>query len=134
MSKTTGRLTRWAVAALGAMTLGALTVAPASAQPNIDPDATGSITVHKYEEPAEPTGLPNDGTELDDLTGLVPLEGVEFTLQQVEDIDLTTNDGWAEADGLTATDVIEGAYTLGTPEAIRTNADGELVFGDLPVG
>lgn len=134
MSKTTGRLTRWAVAALGAMTLGALTVAPASAQPNIDPDATGSITVHKYEEPAEPTGLPNDGTELDELTGLVPLEGVEFTLHQVEDIDLTTNDGWQAADGLTAQDVIDGSYTLGAPQALRTDVDGELVFGDLPVG
>jgi hypothetical protein len=62
--------TKWrgsrAAAAVLAAGLAALAFAtPAhAATPNlVDPDATGSLTIHKYEAPVTPTGLPNDGTE-----------------------------------------------------------------------
>lgn len=125
--------------ATGALALGVAVAlagaAPAFADPNIDPDAEGSITVHKLEQPDSPSGLPNDGTEVD-TTGLTPLAGVEFTVQQVTSIDLTTNDGWAMTEGLTAADVLADAatYPLGTAATQVTDAAGEALFGSLPVG
>ncbi|WP_083587247.1 SpaH/EbpB family LPXTG-anchored major pilin [Agrococcus sp. Marseille-P2731] len=128
-----------AIAAVSVAGLLALGAAPASAAPNIDPAAEGSITVHKLEQPPTP-GTVGDGTEID-TTGMNPLGGVTFTAQQVESIDLSTNAGWAAADGLVAADVLGDAeaYPLGaadtaTTGAIGTPTAGEAVFGGLPIG
>ncbi|QOR71665.1 SpaH/EbpB family LPXTG-anchored major pilin [Ruania alkalisoli] len=124
-------------AALGVLGIVALS-APAGAAPgpNLDPEATGSLTIHKYESPNEDPGLPNDGSEIPD-PGLNPLEGVEFTLTQVTDIDLTTNEGWNEADAL-ATSVAAGGdlggHTTSVVGSQTTAADGTAFFGDLPMG
>lgn len=106
--------------------------------PNIDEDS-GSIIVHKLEQPDEPTGLPNNGMIVD-TDGLTPLDGVTFTVERVTSIDLTTYEGWDMAEGLTAAAVSgdPGAYPLapaiervtgGAPEAA-----GTATFDDLPVG
>lgn len=93
MITTRRRLTRWAVAAAGALTLGLFGLtAPAAAAPNIDPEEKGSLTIHKFEEPSS-GGSPHDGTELDNVDGLTPLNDVTFTIQRV-DVDLSTNAGW----------------------------------------
>ncbi|WP_413317561.1 SpaH/EbpB family LPXTG-anchored major pilin [Agrococcus sp. 1P02AA] len=119
-----GALALAAIIALG----GAL---PASAAPNIDPAALGSITIHKFEEPATASGLANDGTEVD-TSGLTPLAGVEFTVQQVTDIDLTTDEGWALA---AETDAAEAAaMNLGPAASVATDGAGTAAFADLPVG
>lgn len=103
---------------------------------DIDVDALGSITVHKYAEPDEATGLPHDGSELAaaDLTDLTPLAGVRFSVQQVTSIDLTTTEGWAAADGLTVAQVQAAPHTLGTATELATDDTGAARFGGLPVG
>lgn len=122
--------------------LGATVVAtPASAfvgGPGIDPDQTGSIVLHKYEQPETPTGLPNDGSELTpaQLAGLTPLAGVTFTLRSVGGIDLATNAGWDEVGDLTADDVLAdpASYPLTAAGSGATNAAGDLSFPGLPLG
>ncbi|MBP5801136.1 SpaH/EbpB family LPXTG-anchored major pilin [Microbacterium maritypicum] len=166
----TRRGLRVGIAAVAAATVATLGLAlPASAAPLIDPDQVGSITVHKFETP-EPlggnnggnngnngngnnggggnngnalsgTGQPGDGA-LTDTTGLTPLPGVTFQVQQVNTIDLSTNAGWAEASALSgvfdaadAENSITGAgYTLGAGSSQVTNAAGEAAFTGLPVG
>lgn len=130
------------IGVLAAGILGATAFAvPASAVeigPNIDPDQTGSIVLHKLVQPETPTGLPNDGSELTpaQLAGLTPLPGVTFSLQLVSGIDLTTNEGWEEVGGLTAADVLAdpGSYPLTASGSGDTDAAGELAFPDLPLG
>ncbi|WP_022873467.1 SpaH/EbpB family LPXTG-anchored major pilin [Nesterenkonia alba] len=99
----------------------------------IDPNATGSLTLHKFAEPAE-GGTPHDGAPLpeDELSDLTPLSGVEFTLRHVTDVDLTTSNGWEKIEGLTAADVVE-TFTLG-PAQRETTRDGVAGFSDLDLG
>lgn len=141
----TRRGLRVGIAAVAAATVAVLGLAlPASAAPLIDPNQTGSITVHKYEAPDTATGLPNNGTELDsaDLAGLTPLPGVDFTIKRVTDIDLSTNAGWAAANTLSgsfnaanAEGSITGAgHTLGAGTTQTTTAAGTAAFTGLPVG
>lgn len=138
----TRRGLRVGIAAVAAATVATLGLAlPASAAPLIDPDQIGSITVHKYEAPETPTGLPNNGTQVD-ATGLTPLAGVTFEVQQVTDIDLSTNAGWVAASQLSgsfdASDAegsITGAgHTLGAASSQVTTAAGTAAFTGLPVG
>ncbi len=138
MSTSTRRLTRWAVAAAGVLSFGLLGVAaPASATndgPNLDPNRTGSITVHKFEEPADATNLANDGTVVD-TTGLKPLRDVKFTVQRVEDIDLGTNAGWDAAEALAKrhTTVDDHELEVGG-RSLTTGTDGTATFDGLEVG
>ncbi|CAN7170299.1 SpaH/EbpB family LPXTG-anchored major pilin [Microbacterium sp. LjRoot45] len=126
--------------ALAAVAMIGLT-APAHAAPLVDPDQTGSITVHKFEKPAAATGLPNNGTVVD-TSGLTPLAGVTFEIRPVNPIDLSTNAGWADAADLAAEfdasdaegSVTGAGYTLGAATSEVTATDGTAVFGDLPVG
>jgi fimbrial isopeptide formation D2 family protein/LPXTG-motif cell wall-anchored protein len=125
----------------GAVMALSFSVAPATAAPVVDGDQTGSITVHKYERPSTPTGLPNNGTEVN-TTGLTPLSGIEFTIQQVNTIDLSTNAGWKNANDLSNTfdaanpsgSITAAGYTLGSGQAQTTTTDGTASFGNLPVG
>ncbi|WP_194420362.1 SpaH/EbpB family LPXTG-anchored major pilin [Microbacterium abyssi] len=139
------RLTTVATLIGAVFALGSI-AAPAYAAP-IDATETGSLTVHKYEKQDTASGLPNNGTEVT-VPGYQALEGVEFTIQQVEGIDLATNAGWADANALTAgfadaapryteqaVDAITAqGRTLGAAEADTTDASGEAFFGDLDLG
>lgn len=136
------RLWKTAAATIaGAVLAMSFSVAPASAAPLVDGTKTGSITVHKFERPATPTGLPSNGTAVD-TTGLKPLAGIEFTIQQVNTIDLSTNAGWDKANTLSSTfsaanptgSITGAGYTLGTAQAKSTDAAGTAAFGSLPVG
>lgn len=128
-------------ATAAAMILGLGFAAPASAAPLVDPDAIGSITIHKLEAPETPTGLPNNGTQVD-TTGLTPLPGVEFQVRPVSGIDLATNSGWsaasALADAFDASDpdgsIAAAGHALGAGTTLVTDAAGEAVFSGLPVG
>ncbi|BCW83338.1 hypothetical protein NicSoilE8_10110 [Arthrobacter sp. NicSoilE8] len=132
------------------------TVGPAVAAPVVDGDQTGSITVHKFEKPVKTGGgggnngggnHRGDGNgfttfAVPDTSGFTPLAGVEFTIQQVNTLDLSTNAGWEAAnnlshvfDPLNATGSISGAgYSLGTAVSQLTATDGTAVFPNLPLG
>ncbi|MEQ4564708.1 MULTISPECIES: SpaH/EbpB family LPXTG-anchored major pilin [Micrococcaceae] len=136
------RLWKTAAATIaGAVLAMSFSVAPATAAPLVDNTKTGSITVHKFERPSTPTGLPNNGTAVD-TTGLKPLAGIQFTIQQVNTIDLSTNAGWDKANNLSSSftpsnptgSITSAGYTLGTAQAKTTDAAGTAAFGTLPLG
>lgn len=136
MASTKKSMTVRVAAGLGAVALATLTVLggalPASAAPdNIQPGQLGSITVNKFAEPATGTGLASDGTVVD-TTGLTALGGVEFTVERVTGIDLTTDAGWAAAAALTPATVVEADLEL--VDSIETSATGVAVFDELPIG
>jgi fimbrial isopeptide formation D2 family protein/LPXTG-motif cell wall-anchored protein len=101
---------------------------------NIDPAQTGSLTIHKYETPATPSNLPNNGTALTpaQLAGLTPMPGVTFTVQKINNIDLTTNGGWTAAAALTPAQAAAQAATPGS--TVTTDAAGTGTLGNLPLG
>ncbi|MGR0160466.1 SpaH/EbpB family LPXTG-anchored major pilin [Paenarthrobacter nitroguajacolicus] len=136
------RLLKTAAASLaGAVLAMSFSMAPASAAPIVDGDQLGSITVHKFERPTTPTGLPNNGTAVD-TAGLTPLAGIEFTIQQVNSIDLATNAGWDAAHNLSsvfapadpAGSITGAGFSLGAGQAGTTDAAGTAAFTALPVG
>jgi len=115
-----------------------------AASPSLpDPSRTGSITMHKFEAPSSPTGLPNNGTVVD-TAGLTPMPGVTFSVQQVTGIDLTTNQGWQDASALSrsfnpanASGSITAAghglsAAAGSP--VTTDSNGAASVGSLPLG
>lgn len=95
-------------AAIGAAAiLFASGVGSASAAPdNIDPDALGSISLHKFSG-APVVGLPNDGTETA-VAGRTPLAGVGFTLYRVNGLDVTDPADWNEINDLNDWFVTQG--------------------------
>ncbi|MFW0771699.1 SpaH/EbpB family LPXTG-anchored major pilin [Paenarthrobacter nitroguajacolicus] len=141
-SQTSRRLWKTAATTIaGAVLAMSFSAAPASAAPLVDGDQIGSITVHKFERPDTPTGLPNNGTAVD-TAGLTPLAGIEFTIQQVNAIDLATNAGWDAANNLSNVfspanpegSITGAGFTLGAGQAQVTDAAGTAAFGNLPVG
>ncbi|WP_159793734.1 SpaH/EbpB family LPXTG-anchored major pilin [Puerhibacterium puerhi] len=133
---------RRVAAVLAGLTLAGLGMAgPAAAATSVDPSATGTLTVHKLERPEAATGLDNDGTPVD-TTGLEPLAGVEFTVQQVGGVDLSTNAGWSAANALSgsfdaadpAGSIAAAGHSLLGGTSVTTGADGTAVFSRLPVG
>ncbi|WP_284754382.1 SpaH/EbpB family LPXTG-anchored major pilin [Arthrobacter sp. efr-133-R2A-120] len=122
-----------AIASAGMLALGA-GGAHAANTANIDPSKTGSLTIHKYEKPATPTNLPNDGTALTpaQTAALTPMAGVTFTVQKVNNIDLTTNAGWTAAAALTPAQAAAQAATPGS--TTTTDASGTASLGNLPLG
>lgn len=98
---------------------------------DINPDAKGGLTVHKYDGAQGSDG--GDGTPIGDTSGFGnALEGVEFTLIQI-DVDLLTSEGWQEAESY-YDDPGSAPTVSGTDKTATTNASGEAYFGDLPVG
>jgi fimbrial isopeptide formation D2 family protein/LPXTG-motif cell wall-anchored protein len=132
---------RGGLAALALVVAGTAAAAPASAAPLVDPDQLGSITVHKFEAPDSPSGLPSNGTEVD-TAGLTPLPGVTFQVRQVSDIDLGTNQGWADAAALSdafdpadpAGSISGAGHALGAGVSQVTSTAGVAAFTGLPVG
>jgi fimbrial isopeptide formation D2 family protein/LPXTG-motif cell wall-anchored protein len=114
----------------------AVAAGPATAAPVIDPDRRGSITIHKYEQPDDATGLPNNGTLLpnEQLGDLTPMDGVQFTVQQVDPTvyDLTTNAGWTALEALTP--AAAKTQLSGHSATVTTAGGGTATAGNLPVG
>jgi fimbrial isopeptide formation D2 family protein len=124
-----------AAGALLAIGAGAAASAAPVTLPKVDPSQKGELLIHKFETPATPAGLPNDGRELSasQLSGLTPLPGVGFTVERLSDYDLTTNAGWNAIKGLTPADV-----TASTPvdsvATVSTDGNGTADFTNLPLG
>ncbi|WP_306233174.1 SpaH/EbpB family LPXTG-anchored major pilin [Agrococcus beijingensis] len=142
MASTKKGLTARVAAGFGAVALASLVAVggalPASAAPNIDPAAPAALTIHKFEQPVT-AGQVGTGLELADadLTGLVAVEGVEFTVTQLTNLSVLDNDTWARLgaglDGIQVVDDLDD-YTLGTPRVASTNDDGEIKLTGLPLG
>lgn len=130
-------------AALGATALAALTAfggaLPASAAPNIDPAATGSIVIHKYAQPVDGSALPaGTGGQLDaaQLAGLTAIEGVTFQVQRIVSFDVTDNGDWAALPSLDADAVLadSAGYGLEALPTQTTDATGVAAFTGLELG
>ncbi|WP_336661267.1 SpaH/EbpB family LPXTG-anchored major pilin [Leucobacter sp. USHLN154] len=140
---------RRALAAVGAFALALLgTVAVASAAQATDPPdisnivgTSGSLTIHKH---AGDPGTAGDGgviTSPDSVDALGEgLDGVQFSLQRVtfagKPIDLTTADGWDQAQDATPANAGTAPYGLvaaSTP-SVTTAGGGLAVADDLPYG
>ncbi|MGN2367235.1 SpaH/EbpB family LPXTG-anchored major pilin [Actinotignum sp. UMB0459] len=105
--------------------------------PNLD--KVGSITVHKYKNPA--WDKPNNGREITDVPAAAEaLEGVEFILQPVQGIDLKKPEDWAKISKLAYTEGSNQAtadgqnYTLGAETKQTTAAGGVTKFANLAAG
>ncbi len=130
-----------AIVALGIAFTGFAQGASAASPSLPDPTKTGSINIHKFKTPDTPSGLPANGTAVN-TTGLTPVPGVTFSIQQVNGINLTTNQGWQNANTLSgsfnpnnaAGSITSAGYTLGASSSQTTDASGNASFTTLPLG
>jgi len=120
-----------------ALAFGASTNAIADTVPLVDANQTGTINIHKFQQPTTMGKTPADGTQ-QDTTGLTPISGVEFTVQQVPGVDLTTNAGWVTAAGMTVADaqtaITDATPPVPTPVVNTTISTGDASFTGLPLG
>lgn len=113
----------------GALLLGGATAAHAA--PVIDPDAKGSISIHKLKNPNTAANLPANGAP-QNVASLEPLGGVAFTIAQVDPAkyDLKKNTGWDALKSLT----VETATNLQNQQTKTTTGAGLAEFSTLPLG
>lgn len=121
-------------ALIGALALLFSGLAPVSAtesSPNIDPDATGSITIHKFAEQAEVGDAGHKGNELPSSAteNFEGLDGVGFTISRVNGFDLRKAADWQRLEGLTASSVVDS-----TDIETVTTVDGVAKTSELPLG
>lgn len=104
-----------------------------AADPHDMPTGNGSLTVHKFEQP-DSFDPNHSGTELTVPGTWNPLGNVDFDIQPIANVDLSTEAGWTTVNGYsTDTSTIPGV-DLGTATSGTTNDAGELSFTGLPVG
>lgn len=98
----------------------------------VDAARTGQLTIQKsLGDPAITHGDPTGEAKRPSP------EGAVFQVRRVEGVDLTTAEGWREAERLKASDFIPGgpaADRLGAPKQATVDAEGQAVFADLPLG
>jgi len=132
--KTKKRLQRFAAGAAVAFVAAGLSGIVAQAEPipgDINPEASGELTIHKYDGDEGEDG--GDGTPIGDTSGFGnPLQGVEFTITQI-DVDLLTAEGWETVEGFYSTPT-SAPLVSGSEQTATTLAGGEAVFEDLTVG
>ncbi|PWD51380.1 fimbrial protein [Serinibacter arcticus] len=146
MTTTTRTRTRRvsAAALAGAVLLAVGLGTAAVAAPVIEEGTVGSLTVHKFQAPDTLPDLPNDGSEITEPIDALPLAGAQFTIYEVEGIDLTENQGWQDAAALEGTfdpatvlpgsvPATAGAYTLTQVGQQTTSATGVAAFTGLPI-
>ncbi|MGI8282224.1 LPXTG cell wall anchor domain-containing protein [Bacillus mycoides] len=88
----------------------------------------GSLTIHKYEQEKNGTaGAEGDGSANQTVpTDAKPLPGVTFEIKQIASFNKINNDGTIAAESVTP--------VTGTPIQVTTDANGQAVFPDLPLG
>lgn len=117
--------------------LPAVSAQETAANPHVIP-ATGNLAIHK--SVGMPTGLPNNGTEQNPQ--LPPAAGIKFNVYQVNDTDLTKEEGWTTASKTKLADLFNGrpavetlkADKVGKPVVVTTGADGSATASKLPAG
>lgn len=111
---------------------------------NIDPEATGSITVHKYAETGSATTFNPNGSSSVPVS-YTPLQGVEFTLYSVPGLSVLNQADWAKCNSLsynaTADTVSGSGFGPVTPVEVdsdTTSPTGAIEFSGgasgLPLG
>lgn len=106
-------------------------VPPTAAVSVIDDSQTGTLHVHKYSN--NTPGQAGNGTEITDSGSLgAPLAGAVFKVEQVNDVDLTTNEGWVKAAAIAKGE--EQPAGFGPAQSKTTNGSGAADFSGLPVG
>lgn len=140
MQKTSRRgTTRRTIAAVAAAALAMVGVlaaaAPASAAPGNMPTGDGTLTIHKFEQPATSGAANDSGAPLSSATtsSWVALSGVKFTVQRITTVDLQTNAGWDAASGYATSPSTIPAGSLGAASTVTTGASG-AVSRTLPIG
>ncbi|RWS38657.1 isopeptide-forming domain-containing fimbrial protein [Bacillus mycoides] len=88
----------------------------------------GSLTIHKYEQEKNGTaGAEGDGSANQTVpTDAKPLPGVTFEIKQIASFNKINNDGTIAAESVTP--------VTGTPIQVTTDANGQAVFPNLPLG
>lgn len=123
-----------ATAAPTASAFGVVATAPSlPSLVDLDPAKTGSITIHKLVK--DNTNGTTEGTGLEDTTVTgTGLDGAEFTVERLTNVDLTTQAGWEKLVGYNGN--VDAAKADGVDAAItKTTAGGGLAkFDSLPLG
>ncbi|MDD7384324.1 MAG: SpaH/EbpB family LPXTG-anchored major pilin [Actinomycetaceae bacterium] len=126
-----------AILGVGAWTIPAQAADPAYTFTN------GSIIVHKYANPGGGSALP-DGSGTTPTTD--PVDGVKFTVAQVEGINLADGSGWTavgqgdkhaslDSDGKNVTGADGKTYAVSTSTSEQTTAqNGTATFSNLDLG
>lgn len=87
----------------------------------IDANAKVKLNIQKYEgEPGEGSGAPQD------TSNLKPVPEVQFKIERIEGVDLTTAQGWGDLAGMTPAD-LKGKTATGVA-TIKTGADGKATI------
>ncbi|MEF7557594.1 SpaH/EbpB family LPXTG-anchored major pilin [Bacillus thuringiensis] len=91
--------------------------------------STGTLTIHKYEQEKDGTpGAEGDGSANQTVPAdAKALPGVTFEIKQVASFETITNDGTIAKESVTP-------VTTATPIQVTTDANGQAVFPDLPLG
>ena len=101
----------------------------------IDAQRTATLRIEK--SAGDPLTQFGDPTNPAASTTREPLQGIEFSVRQVQGVDLTTSAGWQEAEALQEWQFYAGGdkeATLGEARTAVTGADGVATFADLPLG
>lgn len=106
-------------------------VAPAHGQ-NTEADTTGTIVVHKYEQPELLRDAANGLVK--DTSGLTVVPGATFTAKRVPGIDMTTKEGQRAAAGLTITEATQRVSSEPVAARETTDANGIAKLPDLELG
>lgn len=91
--------------------------------------STGTLTIHKYEQEKNGTsGAEGDGSSSQTVPAdAKALPGVTFEIKQIESFEKITNDGTIAKESVTP-------VTTAKPIQVTTDANGQAVFPDLPLG
>ncbi|HDR4902682.1 TPA: SpaH/EbpB family LPXTG-anchored major pilin [Bacillus cereus] len=91
--------------------------------------STGTLTIHKYEQEKNGTpGAEGDGSANQTVPAdAKALPGVTFEIKQIASFEKITNDGTIAKESVTP-------VTNATPIQVTTDAYGQAVFPDLPLG
>ncbi|MGR6900743.1 SpaH/EbpB family LPXTG-anchored major pilin [Glutamicibacter sp. BSL13] len=121
-------------ALLAALLIGTI-LAPAPAAQAALPSGPFTIQVHKYEQP-EQFGDSAPGVQLDPgaLPSTDPVAGATFTAKRVPDIDLATDRGQRNAEGLTPKEAAQRVAFEPVAQTATTDGSGNATLGDLPMG
>ncbi|MFK4788739.1 SpaH/EbpB family LPXTG-anchored major pilin [Microbacterium sp. ZW T5_56] len=142
---TTSRKQRWLrrVALGSVLALAGAGAATAASAAEIDTTQTGSIIIHKHENPGNGAGTPDGSGTAPNTPGVA---GVVFEYCMIDGIDLFdgTNDGWDDLNAITAGEMAAagatGVTTLGSYDLLNcasapaTNSAGLSQTPDLPLG
>ncbi|MBB3025301.1 Fimbrial subunit type 1 precursor [Trueperella pyogenes] len=126
-------------AVVAALAAGALMLAGVAAHATTAPDSivdtnkTGTIYLTKYDDSKGVGEIEANGAK-NDTVGAKAIEGIQFTLQKIKDVDFKTNDGLKAAAALDPNNIPAENLEAVDKGVQNTAADGTIKFENLPVG